>query len=151
MTKKEDKKSTPSPRPNPTAPPRTPSTRTPPPTHPPWYCHSWIDLVDRVTKLLIVKGNSAHVYRIKVNKSKKVDCLWDTVVRELMFKKKNGLIFLKYNAAVLKVIYWTIAFWKQVSEIFGEVIEIWAFKLHHTKLWKLSQDNIFPINTIPEP
>ena len=24
-----------------------------------------------------------------------------------------------------------------------------AFKLDHTKLWKLSQDNIFPINTLP--
>ena len=31
------------------------------------------------------------------------------------------------------------------SQIFGEMIEIWAFKLHHAKLWKLSQDNIFPI------
>ena len=34
---------------------------------------------------------------------------------KLMFKK-NVLIFLKDNAAVLKVIYWTIAFLKQISD-----------------------------------
>ena len=35
-----------------------------------------------------------------------------------MLKK---LFYLKYNAAVLKVIYCTIAFWKQISDILRNI------------------------------
>ena len=100
-----------------------------------------IGLVEKCSvKTKVIKSKLYHHFgwisddfllKVQKNSQKKVP-------RFLIHVYIKCLIILKYNSAVLKVIFWTIPFWKQISDIWrNKWNNIWAFKLHHFITQKL--------------